>query len=297
MAEAVLGVGGNLGARRAILRAASAMLDALPGCRVLARSALYETPPLGPPQPDYLNAALRVSWSAPPEALLRSIQALELAFGRERRVRWGPRTLDIDVLHWSEGPITLPGLEVPHRELGQRAFALGPLLDVAPELAPRWEAALLHAGGRPPLAEPSWCDPRLQEALGESAWQADESELLADALSLACRLVERAPTGAEPEHPRARELRSFVLPAVALPELLTAELERSLQAALSAGFVPCAAAILGCDEGTRRGVWLGEHGGAAHASPRLEVQLERSPDGRGRVRLRRGVTDDGFEFG
>src|ERR1700712_3870484 len=142
MPEAVLGLGGNLGARRAIFQAAIALLDAQPGCRVLARSKLYETPPLGPPQPDYLNAAVRVSFAGEVEPLLELVQRIERLLGRERRERWGARTLDIDVLHWSAGPVQSASLEVPHRELARRSFALAPLLDVAPELALQWGPTL-----------------------------------------------------------------------------------------------------------------------------------------------------------
>src|SRR4051794_26274702 len=99
MPWAVLGLGTNLGARRAILQSAIALLA--PHAPVLARSALYATPPLGPPQPDYLNAAVRVHWDDSPERLLALAHRVETQLGRERRERWGPRTLDVDILHWS----------------------------------------------------------------------------------------------------------------------------------------------------------------------------------------------------
>ncbi|HEY6876395.1 MAG TPA: 2-amino-4-hydroxy-6-hydroxymethyldihydropteridine diphosphokinase, partial [Polyangiales bacterium] len=151
MPWAVLGLGTNLGARRSILEAAIALL----GDRVVARSALYATPPLGPPQPDYLNAAVRVVWDGELEALLDRTQAIEVGLGRERRVRWGPRTLDIDILYFSAGAFSSPRLCVPHPELTRRAFALAPLLDVAPELA-TLGSELAHVGGPPTRAQPSW---------------------------------------------------------------------------------------------------------------------------------------------
>jgi 2-amino-4-hydroxy-6-hydroxymethyldihydropteridine diphosphokinase len=94
---------------------------------------VYETAPVGgPPQGDYLNAALRVSFDGDPEALLDALLAIERALGRERRVRWAARTIDLDVL-WIEGvALESERLTVPHPRLTERAFAMTPLLDVAP---------------------------------------------------------------------------------------------------------------------------------------------------------------------
>jgi 2-amino-4-hydroxy-6-hydroxymethyldihydropteridine diphosphokinase len=101
---------------------------------ILARSRVYETDPVGgPEQPRFLNAAVAVSYSGEPLALLDALQAIEKELGRTRDVRWGPRTIDLDVL-WTDGPpIELPRLVVPHPRLAERAFALLPLADVAPE--------------------------------------------------------------------------------------------------------------------------------------------------------------------
>jgi 2-amino-4-hydroxy-6-hydroxymethyldihydropteridine diphosphokinase len=98
------------------------------------------TPPLGPPQPDYLNAALRLETALHPRELLPRLLAIEALLGRERRVRWGPRTIDLDVLYWSGGPVRELDLSVPHPGLAERPFAIAPLLDVAPELADRYRA-------------------------------------------------------------------------------------------------------------------------------------------------------------
>lgn len=128
--DAVVGIGSNLGSREALLRAAIALL----GREVVAVSRLYRTPPLGPPQPEFLNAAVRVRTELSPLALLSELQRVEAQLGRVRRERWGPRTIDLDFLWWEGGAIDEPGLSVPHPGLMERAFALGPLLDVAPEL-------------------------------------------------------------------------------------------------------------------------------------------------------------------
>lgn len=132
----VLGLGANLGDRAATIRAAIDALRADAELGVAAESARYETPPAGgPPQPDYLNAAILLVTALPaPEILARAL-AVERALGRVRPdpVRWGPRTIDIDVL-WIEGEVhSAPDLEVPHPRLRERPFAVQPLLDVAPD--------------------------------------------------------------------------------------------------------------------------------------------------------------------
>ena len=127
----IIGLGANLGDRRGTLK--SAVL-ALKRCgTVRAVSALYESAAVGPPQPDYLNAAVLLESLLAPTELLEQLLAIERAHGRERRERWGPRTLDLDLLHSPDLVLVEPGLTLPHPELTRRAFALAPLADVAPE--------------------------------------------------------------------------------------------------------------------------------------------------------------------
>src|SRR4051812_23579136 len=110
--DVVVGLGGNLGDRETTLAAAVSDLGALG--TVLAVSALYETAPVGPPQPAYLNAAARVETPLSPRALLDSLLAIERRHGRERREKWGSRTLDLDIL-WIVGAVVSEGdLVVPH---------------------------------------------------------------------------------------------------------------------------------------------------------------------------------------
>jgi 2-amino-4-hydroxy-6-hydroxymethyldihydropteridine diphosphokinase len=127
----VIGLGANLGDRLGALRTAVAGLGQ--HGEVLAVSGLYESDPIGPPQPDYLNAAVLLHASLAPRHLLQALLALEKRQGRERREKWGPRTLDLDLLFSPGLVLDEPGLSLPHPELCRRAFALIPLLDVAPE--------------------------------------------------------------------------------------------------------------------------------------------------------------------
>ena len=121
----VIGLGANLGDRLATLKSAVLALETHGA--VLAVSDLYESAAVGPPQPDFLNAAVLLESPLTPERLLAELLSVERAHGRERRERWGPRTLDLGLV--LEGPT----LTLPHPELLRRAFALGPLLDVAPD--------------------------------------------------------------------------------------------------------------------------------------------------------------------
>jgi 2-amino-4-hydroxy-6-hydroxymethyldihydropteridine diphosphokinase len=127
----IIGLGSNLGDRHGMIAQAVERLDQLTGCRVVARSRVYESEPLGPPpQPLYLNAAVLVDSALPPEELLSAALGIELALGRVRDVRWGPRTIDLDLL-WGPRPIASARLTLPHPGLAERWFALAPLLDVA----------------------------------------------------------------------------------------------------------------------------------------------------------------------
>ncbi|MET0411635.1 MAG: 2-amino-4-hydroxy-6-hydroxymethyldihydropteridine diphosphokinase [Polyangiaceae bacterium] len=129
--DCVIGLGANLGEPRDTLAAAVRALADLG--RISGVSALYHTAPVGgPSQPDFLNAAVRLEYFGEPLALLEALLAIERGFGRERRERWGPRVLDLDLL-WIDGvQVRTATLEVPHPRLVERTFALDPLLDVCP---------------------------------------------------------------------------------------------------------------------------------------------------------------------
>ncbi len=133
---AYVALGANLGDPAAQLDAAERALAADEGIRVLAASSRHRTAPVGgPPQPDYLNAVVRIATTHAPHALLARLQAIEAAAGRERGpVRNAPRTLDLDLLLYDELVLTTPDLVVPHPRLHERAFVLEPLRELAPEL-------------------------------------------------------------------------------------------------------------------------------------------------------------------
>lgn len=134
-ARAFLGLGSNVGDRVETLHSAVYALDDAAGMTVVDVSGVYETEPWGPvDQEPFLNCVVRVRTDLDPHALLGECQLTEEAFGRDRadERRWGPRTLDVDVLLYDGREIDTPGLTVPHPRLAERAFVLIPLLEVFP---------------------------------------------------------------------------------------------------------------------------------------------------------------------
>jgi 2-amino-4-hydroxy-6-hydroxymethyldihydropteridine diphosphokinase len=120
---AYVALGSNLGDRAAHLAAARAALDALPGTRVVAASAVEETAPLGgKAQPSYLNQMVLLETRLEPRALLEACQAIERAEGRVRTERWGSRTLDVDIVRFGQRRVAEPDLIIPHPELANRDF-------------------------------------------------------------------------------------------------------------------------------------------------------------------------------
>lgn len=133
MTDAWVGLGSNLGEREGHLRAAMKGLAALG--EVTLVSPLYETEPVGfREQGPFLNAVACVRTTLAPDGFLQGLQRIELAAGRVRIQRDGPRTLDLDLLFWNGSLLDLAGLEVPHPRLHLRRFVLAPLCDVAPGL-------------------------------------------------------------------------------------------------------------------------------------------------------------------
>jgi 2-amino-4-hydroxy-6-hydroxymethyldihydropteridine diphosphokinase len=132
---AFVGLGSNLDEPVAQLRRALLELAEIPHTRLIERSPLYGSTPLGPPgQPNYVNAVAMLETSLDAHSLLDELQAVEQRHGRERADRWGPRTLDLDLLLYGDALIDSPRLQVPHPQMHRRAFVLVPLHDLAPDL-------------------------------------------------------------------------------------------------------------------------------------------------------------------
>lgn len=131
---AYIGLGSNLGDPRAQVGRAIEALARLPGCTLGRRSSLYCTTPVGPmPQPEYVNAVVSITTGLAPLGLLAALQGIEHDHGRVRDgTRWGPRTLDLDLLLYGDWQLRLPDLVLPHPELANRAFVLVPLAEIAP---------------------------------------------------------------------------------------------------------------------------------------------------------------------
>lgn len=129
-----VGLGSNQQQPAEQIRAALSSMGNLPGCRGLHASSLYRTQPIGPAgQPDYINAVAGFHTSLPPEALLAELNRIEQVQGRVRTdERWGPRTLDLDLLLYGQHRQLSSVLEIPHPRMAQREFVLRPLADIAP---------------------------------------------------------------------------------------------------------------------------------------------------------------------
>jgi 2-amino-4-hydroxy-6-hydroxymethyldihydropteridine diphosphokinase len=136
MASAIIALGGNVGDVRATFRKAITHICGMTQGVLLARSPDYATPPWGDDQQaDFINACIEIETSLDPHALLFTLHKIEAKFGRDRahERRWGPRTLDLDLIAYDDVRIDQPGLTLPHPRLFERAFVLVPLADIAPD--------------------------------------------------------------------------------------------------------------------------------------------------------------------
>ena len=152
MKSVYLGLGSNIGESQNHLNLGLQALQAYPQISLISVSRLYETRPIGPAQDDYLNCAALIKTALEPEALLDICQEVERLNGRERSERWGPRTLDIDVLIWSSIHIEIERLTIPHPRIKDRLFVLAPLLDLP-------EANTIYLDGTSLSSHAEQCDP------------------------------------------------------------------------------------------------------------------------------------------
>ncbi len=136
MPRALIALGGNVGDVRATLQKAIDQIRSLPKTALLARSSDYATPPWGDEQQArFINACVEIDTPLDPHALLSALQEIETRFGRQRQVerRWGPRTLDLDLIAYDDVAIDKLDLTLPHPRLFERAFVLVPLAEIAPD--------------------------------------------------------------------------------------------------------------------------------------------------------------------
>jgi 2-amino-4-hydroxy-6-hydroxymethyldihydropteridine diphosphokinase len=163
---AFIGLGANLGDVEASLRSALGALRQMPQSALTGVSRLYRSAPLGPAgQPDYLNAAVRLETRLTPHALLHALQGIENSHGRVRGVRWGARTLDLDLLLYGNDIVSTSDLIVPHIELKNRNFVVIPLLDI--------DAGLMLPDGSPLATLPVAQDGRGLQPLHDNRHWAD----------------------------------------------------------------------------------------------------------------------------
>ena len=131
---AYVGLGSNLGDRSANLQRALREFESCEAVEVVRASSFWETDPVGgPPQGRYMNAAVQIRTPLAPRELMEMLLDIEKLCGRQRRVRWGPRTLDLDLLLYENRTIEDETLTVPHPEMHNRRFVLGPLCEIAPD--------------------------------------------------------------------------------------------------------------------------------------------------------------------
>jgi len=136
MPRAFIGLGANLGDPEKQVGAALAALEGIPGTRLMRRSSLYRSAPVGDvEQPDFVNAVAEIETTLAPRALLNALLGIEKGLGRRRSFANAPRTLDLDLLLYADVVVEEPGLHVPHPRMHARAFVLAPLAEIAPDAA------------------------------------------------------------------------------------------------------------------------------------------------------------------
>lgn len=130
--ESAIALGSNLGDSEKTLNQAIITLNDIEGIEIINHSQWYQTKPLGPPQPDYLNGCAIIKTTLNPHELLKTLLDIEQKFGRERKERWGARTLDLDIIFYGDLILNTPELEIPHPRMRERIFVLEPLAEIVP---------------------------------------------------------------------------------------------------------------------------------------------------------------------
>ncbi|MBW4648768.1 MAG: 2-amino-4-hydroxy-6-hydroxymethyldihydropteridine diphosphokinase [Kastovskya adunca ATA6-11-RM4] len=131
--QSAIALGSNLGDSQTILESALRILDQTSDITLQKQSSWYQTAPIGPPQPDYINGCARLHTRLSPQELLETLLATEAHFGRVRSQRWGARTIDLDLLLFNDIILDTAKLQIPHPRMRERAFVLVPLAEIAPD--------------------------------------------------------------------------------------------------------------------------------------------------------------------
>jgi 2-amino-4-hydroxy-6-hydroxymethyldihydropteridine diphosphokinase len=135
MTKVYVGLGSNLGSKRENLVNAIKTIDTYEGICVIDKSGFYETAPVGgPPQPDYVNCAIELETEFEPQTLLKEFKKIERELGRKPDVRWGPRTIDLDILLYGDRIVSNHDLKIPHERMHERTFVLAPLCEISPNI-------------------------------------------------------------------------------------------------------------------------------------------------------------------
>ena len=130
--KAAVALGSNLGESLSTLENSLEALAQTPGITLISHSSWYTTKPVGPPQPDYINGCALITTELDPHKLLATLLDIEQQFGRVRKEHWGARTLDLDLILYNNLILDTPNLQIPHPRMGERAFVLVPLAEIAP---------------------------------------------------------------------------------------------------------------------------------------------------------------------
>jgi 2-amino-4-hydroxy-6-hydroxymethyldihydropteridine diphosphokinase len=277
----VIGLGSNLGSRYALLRAAVELLRAAPGVHVYELSSVYESEAMGPPQPRYLNAAVRIRTVHKPRKLLAITRQIEAELGRVRRKRWGARTVDLDILWAEQGTIRTRDLIVPHPGLRERTFALAPLVEVAPELKDEYGPTIEALGGAPvcrtSLDTEYSCKTKRNGRMGmvESInW--DREDALASAITAFSEVI--APPSAHAAELHVRTMARTCQPGIEAEAFVAALLDE-----LATGFSPVRAVITALQAGSVSGRILGRNAPAMRLDPSC-IHIDEMVD-KGRTRI------------
>ena len=256
-ATLVIGAGSNLGGRTSILRMARALVEAAFESTVRA-APVWDTAPLGPVQPRYLNTAFAVAFDGDLHDALDRCRTVEISLGRVRRERWGPRTLDLDLLWHSHRSVHSETLDVPHPGLRERTFALDPLLAlVRDEALAVVRAAMPATDGRAALGERFETSRDALRSLRVHA--SDRCDLVAAALEAALVAFDTAPAV---EASRAFEIGVKHGRSDAAPARITDVLRAAQDVLAQRGLRLHRAAVLAADDDLTRVVLLGSRGPA-----------------------------------